>query len=101
MGRLASQSESPVVVTGNPKPMKATERDTLLRSLESRFEKNMGRHKGMAWKEILARLDSTPAAVKALAEMEACDRRYGRTFVYHNGAQSYYAARGFRGRLRA
>ena len=29
-----------------------------------------------------------------------CDRRYGRVFVYHNGAQSYYAARGYRGLLR-
>ncbi len=28
------------------------------------------------------------------------DKRYGRTFIYHNGAQSYYAARGFRGCLR-
>jgi len=28
-----------------------------------------------------------------------CDRRYGKVFVYHNGVQSYYAARGFRGRL--
>ena len=27
------------------------------------------------------------------------DKRYGRTFIYHNGAESYYAARGFRGRL--
>lgn len=30
-------------------------------------------------------------------ELADCDRRYGRVFVYHNGAQSYYAARGFRG----
>lgn len=29
-----------------------------------------------------------------------CDRRYGKVFVYHNGAQSYYAARGFRGLLK-
>ena len=29
-----------------------------------------------------------------------CDRRYGRVFVYHNGAESYYAARGFRATLR-
>ena len=29
-----------------------------------------------------------------------CDRRYGKVFVYHNGAESYYAARGFRGSLR-
>ncbi|MGH7929763.1 MAG: DUF4256 domain-containing protein, partial [Candidatus Binatia bacterium] len=28
-----------------------------------------------------------------------CDRRYGTVFLYHNGAQSYYASRGFRGSL--
>ena len=28
-----------------------------------------------------------------------CDRRYGKVFVYHNGAESYYAVRGFRGWL--
>lgn len=180
--------------------MKAREPDALLRSLKSRFEKNMARHPGIDWSQVLARLESTPAAVEALAAMEAsggepdvigrdeatgrlvfcdcaaespagrrslcydgealrarkenkppgsaletaaamgvellseaqyralqqlgefdtktsswiatppdvralggalfCDRRYGRVFVYHNGAQSYYAARGFRGLLR-
>ncbi len=42
----------------------------------------------------------TPSAVRALGGALFCDRRYGRVFVYHNGAQSYYAARGFRGVLR-
>jgi hypothetical protein len=42
----------------------------------------------------------TPADVRALGGALFCDRRYGKVFVYHNGAQSYYAARGFRGRLR-
>lgn len=42
----------------------------------------------------------TPADVRALGGALFCDRRYGRVFVYHNGAQSYYAARGFRGSLR-
>lgn len=42
----------------------------------------------------------TPADVRALGGALFCDRRYGRVFVYHNGAQSYYAARGFRGVLR-
>ena len=41
----------------------------------------------------------TPTDVRALGGALFCDRRYGRVFVYHNGAQSYYAARGFRGRL--
>ncbi len=43
---------------------------------------------------------ATPADVRSLGGGLFCDRRYGRVFVYHNGAQSYYAARGFRGLLR-
>ena len=39
----------------------------------------------------------TPPDVRALGGALFCDRRYGRVFTYHNGAQSYYAARGFRG----
>ena len=42
----------------------------------------------------------TPSDVRALGGALFCDRRYGRVFVYHNGAPSYYAARGFRGLLR-
>lgn len=180
--------------------MKAKERDQLLQSLASRFEKNMHRHKGLAFEEVLAKLEGSAAALAALGEMEAtggepdvigrdkasrqyvfcdcaaqsptgrrslcydrealiarkenkpkgsavemaaamgiellteeqyrelqrleeldtktsswvatprdvrslggalfCDRRYGKVFVYHNGAESYYAARGFRGLLR-
>lgn len=41
----------------------------------------------------------TPAEVRALGGALFCDRRYGQVFLYHNGAQSYYAARGFRGSL--
>lgn len=41
----------------------------------------------------------TPEAVRALGGALFCDRRYGHVFVYHNGADSYYGARGFRGRL--
>ena len=43
---------------------------------------------------------ATPSDVRSLGGALFCDRRYGKVFVYHNGAQSYYAARGFRGRLR-
>lgn len=175
-------------------------REALLRTLKARFEKNMDRHKGIAWAEVEARLAASPDALRSLREMEAsggepdvigrdvaaggytfcdcsaespagrrsvcydrealasrkehkpkgsavemaaamgiellteaqyrelqqlgefdtktsswirtapdirslggalfCDRRYGKVFVYHNGAQSYYAARGFRGSLR-
>lgn len=42
----------------------------------------------------------TPPAIRALGGALFCDRRYGQVFVYHNGAQSYYSARGFRGSLR-
>ncbi len=42
----------------------------------------------------------TPAAVRKLGGALFCDRRYDQVFLYHNGAESYYAARGFRGSLR-
>ena len=42
----------------------------------------------------------TPPEIRELGGALYCDRRYGRVFVGHNGAQSYYAARGFRGVLR-
>jgi len=42
----------------------------------------------------------TPAEVRKLGGAIFGDRRYGRVFVYHNGASSYYAVRGFRGALR-
>lgn len=179
--------------------MKAQVRHELLHTLEARFQNNMHRHKGLAWREVLARLGDEARALASLLAMETSggepdvigrnattgqfvfcdcspespagrrslcydrgaldsrkenrpqgsavesaaemgvellteaqyrelqqlgefdtktsswivtppdvrglggslfgDRRYGRVFVYHNGAQSYYAARGFRGRL--
>ncbi len=42
----------------------------------------------------------TPSDIRKLGGPLFCDRRYGKVFLYHNGAQSYYAARGFRGSLR-
>lgn len=42
----------------------------------------------------------TPAAIRKLGGAIFCDRRYGTVFMYHNGAESYYAARGFRGILK-
>ncbi|WP_438448059.1 DUF4256 domain-containing protein [Gorillibacterium sp. sgz5001074] len=41
----------------------------------------------------------TPAKIRSLGGALFCDRRYDTVFVYHNGAESYYAARGFRGSL--
>ena len=180
--------------------MKAKERDALLDILKARFEKNMSRHKGLAWDKVQAKLEANTKKLDALHEMEqtggepdvvgydkktgeyifydcsaetpkgrrsVCydreglesrkehkpannaidmaaamgidllteeqyrelqqlgtfdtktsswlkvppeirklggaifgDSRYGRVFVYHNGAQSYYSSRGFRGLLR-
>jgi hypothetical protein len=42
----------------------------------------------------------TPSEIRKLGGAIFCDRRYDHVFVYHNGAESYYAARGFRGLLR-
>lgn len=185
------------------KPSKALtpkQRDELLGTLQARFEKNPGRHAGLTWDKVLARLAADPAKLWSLSEMERTDgepdvvghdkktgefifvdcsaqspegrtslcydrealdsrkefkpkssamelaaamgveilteeqyhelqklgefdtkssswvkappeirklggglfgdRRYGRSFVYHNGAQSYYSGRGFRAVLR-
>jgi hypothetical protein len=42
----------------------------------------------------------TPAGIRKLGGAIFCDRRYDHIFTYHNGAQSYYAARAFRGSLK-
>lgn len=42
----------------------------------------------------------TPLTIRKLGGALFCDRRYDTVFVYHNGAESYYSARGFRGELR-
>ena len=42
----------------------------------------------------------TPPEIRKLGGAIFCDRRYDHVFVYHNGADSYYAVRGFRGLLR-
>jgi hypothetical protein len=43
---------------------------------------------------------ATPAAIRKHGGAIFCDRRYDHVFTYHNGAESYYAARGFRGSLK-
>jgi hypothetical protein len=42
----------------------------------------------------------TPTDIRELGGALFCDRRFGQVFVYHNGAQSYYNTRAFRGSLR-
>lgn len=180
--------------------MKATQTEALLKTLRTRFEQNVNRHRGLDWAKVRARLESDPAKLRSLHEMERTggepdvvghdektgvfiffdcspespsgrrslcydraaldarkeakprssaldmaaamgieilteeqyralqqlgefdtktsswlatptairtrggaifgDRRYDHVFTYHNGAQSYYAGRGFRGALR-
>ena len=182
------------------KELKPKQQEELLKTLKSRFEKNMSRHKGMEWAKVHARLESdarklwslnemeltggepdvvgfdkksgefifcdcaaespkgrrsicydhealesrkenkpedsakgmaadmgieilteeqyrelqsigefdtktsswieTPAAIRKLKGALFCDRRFNHVFVYHNGAESYYAGRAFRGCLR-
>jgi len=182
------------------KELSPDQRDELLRTLQTRFEKNMNRHKGIEWAKVQAKLEANAAKLWSLNEMETtggepdvvgqdkktgeyvfydcsvespkgrrsvcydrealdsrkehkpansaidmaaamgiellseeqyrelqklgsfdtktsswvqtpaeirkrggalfCDRRYDQVFLYHNGAESYYAARGFRGSLK-
>lgn len=184
----------------NKKELSLEQREDLLSVLQARFEKNMNRHKGLAWAEVQAKLDANTEKLWSLNEMERtegepdvvgydeeeeayifvdcstespkgrrsvcydrealesrkkhkpensamdmatsmgiellteeqyralqqlenfdkktsswvktptdirklggalfCDFRFGHTFVYHNGAESYYASRGFRGSLK-
>jgi len=186
--------------TSNKKELSPKQREEMLKALKARFEKNMGRHKGLVWTGVQARLEANPEKLWSLNEMERtggepdvvgqdkktgeyiffdcseqtpsgrvslcydraaldsrkehkpkssvmemaaamgvevlteeqyfelqklgefdtkrsswiatpveirklggalyCDRRYGRVFVGHNGAESYYSGRGFRGSLR-
>jgi hypothetical protein len=74
-----------------PQSMKSAERDALIRALQARFEKHMQRHAGIAWVAVEARLERSPDALRSL---------HAPVFVHHDGAQSYYAAHGFRGEVR-
>ena len=51
--------------------MKKREQQELLRTLKARFEKNMHRHKDIAWADVQAKLEGNPAALRSLREMEA------------------------------
>ena len=187
-------------IKSNQKKLSSEQRDELLKTLKTRFEKNMNRHKGLEWAKIQAKLETDPEKLWILDDMEVtggepdvvgydkktdeyifydcsaespkdrrslcydrkalesrkenkpknnaidmatdmgieilteeqyrelqklgefdtktsswvktpddirelggavfCDRRYNTVFLYHNGAESYYAARGFRGLLK-
>ncbi len=59
--------------SASKKELPAKERERLLDVLRERFENNMGRHKGISWDKVRARLEGKPAKVRSLAEMEATD----------------------------
>lgn len=79
--------------------VKQTVRDELLLALRSRFGKHVSRHPGVEWSRVQARLERTADKLWSLHEMERTGGQPDTVFVYHNGAESYYAARGFRARL--
>jgi hypothetical protein len=56
--------------TGTPKPPPPAQRAELLATLQARFEKNPGRHAGLGWAKVKARLDAQPEKLRSLAEME-------------------------------
>jgi hypothetical protein len=66
----------------------------LLQTLKARFEQNSAMHPEMAWEKLstLEEMERTGGALFG-------DRRPDRVFIYHNGASSYFAARGFRASL--
>ncbi|MNQ67353.1 hypothetical protein D3C85_818730 [compost metagenome] len=68
---------------------------TLLTETEYRALQQLGKFdsKTSSWVQ-------TPTAIRKLGGALFCDYRYDTVFVYHNGAESYYAARGFRGSLK-
>jgi hypothetical protein len=86
------KSNKPV---GNAIDMAAAMGIELLTEQEYRYLQQLGNFdtKTSSWIK-------TPEKIRKLGGALFCDRRYDTVFVYHNGAESYYAARGFRGLLR-
>jgi hypothetical protein len=91
---------------GTKKELSALQKEGLLKVLKARFDGNMSRHKGLDWAQIQPKLEANVNKLWSLSEMERTggtlfvDRRFDTVFVYHNGAESYYGGRGFRGSLR-
>ena len=79
---------------GNAVEMAATMGVAMLTEQQYRELQELGEfdRKTSSWVE-------TPAEIRSRGGAIFCDRRYDHVFVYHNGADSYYAGRGFRGRL--
>lgn len=90
---LASRKENKPV--GNAVEMAAAMGIELLTEEQYRALQTLGEfdRKTSSWVQ-------TPSSIRKLGGALFCDRRYDQVFVYHNGAESYYAARGFRGLLK-
>ncbi len=93
--RAAWESRKANKPSGSAMEMAATMGVSMLTEDEYRHLQTLGEfdRKTSSWIQ-------TPPDVRALGGALFGDRRFGRVFVYHNGAESYYAARGFRGLLR-
>jgi hypothetical protein len=93
--RAARESRKAHPPAGSALEMAAAMGIELLTEEQYRALQNLGTFDGKtsSWVQ-------TPAHIRHLGGALFCDRRYDTVFVYHNGAESYYAARGFRGALR-
>lgn len=58
------------VINAIPRHMKPGQRETLLKQLKARFEKNMARHRGLEWPRVQARLEADVGKLRSLEEME-------------------------------
>src|SRR5690606_26090839 len=84
-------------MNSNKKKLSAEEQQELLKVLKTRFEKNMNRHKGLKWDDVQARLESKPAKLWSLDEMELTggepdvvghDKKTGEYIFYDCSAES-------------
>src|ERR1044072_241638 len=82
---------------GNKKKLSPEQREELLKTLKTRFEKNMNRHKGVNWSKVQAKLEANPEKLWSLNEMEASggepdvvgfDKKTGEYVFYDCAAES-------------
>jgi hypothetical protein len=92
------------VAKANTKKLSVEQRDELLKTLKTRFEKNMNRHKGLDWAKVQAKLDANPAKLWSLGEMEntggepdviALDKKTGEYTFFDCSAESPAGRRSF------
>jgi len=94
---VSSYNKSMNSIHSNKKKLSPKQREELLSALKARFEKNMNRHKGLAWVKVQARLESHPEKLWALNEMERTggepdvvgyDKKSGEYIFYDCSAES-------------